>query len=238
MERRVVIRISGYRGVEKIMYKKLKIVAVGLLSSVLCLSAANAGMIVDVESGSDDINNINAAEALLGLLYVPDFLDEIFEETEEGNGLIFRTHDLTDNGAGNSFTVGGSETIIGGTLTMNYMDNGCLGDLADDTLLGSFNSSPDCLNVLAWAFEGSELFSDAGVAIFSAGGSTEAVLVPEVVAILNEEGSINMGFLGFGDFTLGDSVLTVQTASVPEPGVLMLLGLGLIGLRVARPRSA
>ncbi len=52
------------------MYKKLKIVAVGLLSSVLCLSAANAGMIVDVESGSDDINNINAADALLGLLYV------------------------------------------------------------------------------------------------------------------------------------------------------------------------
>ncbi|MDA7855837.1 PEP-CTERM sorting domain-containing protein [Pseudomonadales bacterium] len=223
------------------MYKKLKIVAVGLLSSVLCLSAANAGMIVDVESGSDDINNINAAEALFGLLYVPDFLDVIFDETEEGNGvpdLIFRTHDLTDNGPGSSFTVGGSETIIGGTLTMNYMDNGCLGDLADDTLLGSFNSSPDCLNVLAWAFEGSELFSDAGVAIFSAGGSTEAVLVPEVVAILNKDGLINMGFLGFGNFTLGDSVLTLQTASVPEPGVLMLLGLGLIGLRVARPRSA
>ena len=221
------------------MYKKLKIVAVGLLSSVLCLSAANAGMIVDVESGSDDINNINAADALLGLLYDgPDFLDEIFEETEQGNGLIFRTHDLTDNGAGNSFTVGGSETIIGGTLTMNYMDNACLGDLADDTLLGSFNSSPDCLNVLAWAFGGSELFSDAGVAVFSGGGSTEAVLVPEVVAILNEDGLINMGFLGFGNFTLGDSVLTLETASVPEPGVLMLLGLGLIGLRVARPRSA
>ena len=221
------------------MYKKLKIVAVGLLGSVLCISAANAGMIVDVETGSDDINNINAAYALLGLATDgPEFLDDIFNATEEGNGLIFRTHDLTDNGAGNSFTVGGSETIIGGTLTMNYMDNGCLGDLADETLLGSFNSSPDCLNVLAWAFEGSELFSDAGVAIFSAGGSTEAVLVPEVVAILNEDGLINMGFLGFGNFTLGDSVLTLETASVPEPGVLMLLGLGLIGLRVARPRSA
>ncbi|MDB4576407.1 PEP-CTERM sorting domain-containing protein [bacterium] len=220
------------------MYKKLKIVAVGLLSSVLCLSAANAGMIVDVESGSDDINNINAAEALFGLLYVPDFLDVIFDETEEGNGLIFRTHDLTDNGPGSSFTVGGSETIIGGTLTMNYMDNACLDNLADETLLGSFNSSPDCLNVLAWAFGGRELFSDAGVAIFSGGGSTEAVLVPEVVAILNEDGLINMGFLGFGNFTLGESVLTLQTASVPEPGVLMLLGLGLIGLRVARPRSA
>ena len=121
---------------------------------------------------------------------------------------------------------------------MNYMDNACLDNLAGDTLLSNLGDSPDCLNVLAWAFQGSDLFSDAGVAIFSAGGSTEAVLVPEVVAILNEEGSINMGFLGFGDFTLGDSVLTVQTASVPEPGVLMLLGLGLIGLRVARPRSA
>lgn len=221
------------------MYKKLKIVAVGLLSSVLCLSAANAGMIVDVESGSDDINNTNAAEAVFNLFSSgPGYLEQLFLETQQGNGLIYRTHDLTDNGAGNSFTVGGSETIIGGTLTMNYMDNACLGDLADETLLGSFNSSLGCLNVLAWAFEGSELFSDAGVAIFSAGGSTDAVLVPEVVAILNKEGSINMGFLGFGNFTLGDSVLTLQTASVPEPGVLMLLGLGLIGLRVARPRSA
>jgi hypothetical protein len=221
------------------MYKKLKIVAVGLLGSVLCISAANAGMIVDVETGSDDINNINVAEALFGLLNEgPDYFDDIFNATLAGNGLIFRTHDLTDNGAGNSFTVGGTETITGGTLTMNYMDNACLDNLAGDTLLSNLGDSPDCLNVLAWAFQGSDLFSDAGVAIFSAGGSTEAVLVPEVVAILNEEGSINMGFLGFGDFTLGDSVLTVQTASVPEPGVLMLLGLGLIGLRVARPRSA
>jgi len=221
------------------MYKKLKIVAVGLLGSVLCISAANAGMIVDVETGSDDINNINAAYALLGLATEgPDFLDEIFNATVTGNGLIFREHDLTDNGPGNSFTVGGTETITGGTLTMNYMDNACLDNLAGDTLLGNLGDSPDCLNVLAWAFEGSDLFSDAGIAIFSGGGSTDAVLVPEVVAILNEEGSINMGFLGFGDFTLGDSVLTVQTASVPEPGVLMLLGLGLIGLRVARPRSA
>ncbi|MDB4631407.1 PEP-CTERM sorting domain-containing protein [Pseudomonadales bacterium] len=220
------------------MYKKLKIVAVGLLSSVLCLSAANAGMIVDVESGSDDINNINAAKALFGLLYVPDFLDVIFDETEEGNGLIFRTHDLTDNGPGSSFTVGGSETIISGTLTMNYTDNTCLDNLADESLPESLSYSGNCLNVLAWAFEGSDLIGDAGAAIFSAGGSTEAVLVPEVVAILNEDGLINMGFLGFGNFTLGDSVLTLQTASVPEPGVLMLLGLGLIGLRVARPRSA
>lgn len=221
------------------MYKKLKIVAVGLLGSVLCISAANAGMIVDVETGGDDINNINAAEAVFGLLsYGPAYLEEIFNATVNGNGLISRTHDLTDNGPGSSFTVGGTETIISGTLTMNYTDNTCLDNLAGDTLLGNLDGSPDCLNVLAWAFQGSDLFSDAGVAIFSAGGSTDAVLVPEVVAILNEEGSINMGFLGFGDFTLGDSVLTVQTASVPEPGVLMLLGLGLIGLRVARPRSA
>lgn len=217
------------------MYKKLKIVAVGLLSGVLCLSAANAGMIVDVETGSDDINNINAAYALLGLATEgPDFLDEIFNATVAGNGLIFRTHDLTDNG----FTVGGTETITGGTLTMNYTDNTCLDNLADDTLLDNLHGSLDCLNVLAWAFEGSDLFGDAGAAMFSAGGKTEAILVPEVVAILNAEGSINMGFLGFGNFTLGDSVLTVHTASVPEPGVLMLLGLGLIGLRVARPRSA
>ena len=221
------------------MYKKLKIVAVGLLGSVLCISAANAGMIVDVETGGDDINNINAAYALLGLANEgTDFLDDIFNATVNGNGLILRTHDLTDNGPGSSFTVGGTETITGGTLTMNYMDNACLDNLAGDTLLGNLGGSPDCLNVLAWAFQGRELFSDAGVAIFSAGGKKEAILVPEVVAILNAEGSIKMGFLGFGDFTLGDSVLTVQTASVPEPGVLMLLGLGLIGLRVARPRSA
>ena len=220
------------------MYKKLRLLVVGFLSSALCLSAANAGMIVDVETGSDDIDNINAAYALLGLVQNgPDFLDDIFNATAAGNGLIFRTHDLTDNGAGNSFTPGGSEEIIGGTLFMNYTDNACLDDLGGDTLLGSLTGSPGCLNVLAWAFEGSELFGDAGVAIFSGGGGTEAILAPEVVAILNDEGAIDVGFLGFGDFTLGDSVLTVETVSVPEPGVLMLLGLGLVGLRVARPRS-
>ena len=220
------------------MYKKLRLAAVGLLSSALCLSAAQAGMIVDVETGSDDIDNIDAASALFGLATEgPDYFDDIFDATLAGNGLIVRTHDLTDNAPGNSFTPGGSESIIGGTLMMNYMDNACLGDLGGDTLVGSLTGSPDCLNVLAWAFEGSELFSDAGVAIFTGGGSTEAILAPEVVAILNEDGLINVGFIGFGDFTLGESVLTAKTASVPEPGVLMLLGLGLIGLRVARPRS-
>ncbi len=220
------------------MYKILRLLVVGFLSSALCLSAANAGMIVDVEMGSDDIENINAAYALLGLVTQgPDFLDEIFDATDAGNGLIFRTHDLTDNGAGNSFSPGGSEEIISGTLFMNYTDNACLDDLGGDTLLGSLTGSPDCLNVLAWAFEGSDLFGDAGVAIFTGGGGTQAILAPEVIAILNNEGAVGVGFLGFGDFTLGDSVLTVNTVSVPEPGVLMLLGLGLIGLRVARPRT-
>lgn len=37
-----------------------------------------------------------------------------------------------------------------------------------------------------------------------------------------------------GDFYVGQSVLTIETASVPEPGILGITGLGLLGIGAAR----
>lgn len=56
---------------------------------------------------------------------------------------------------------------------------------------------------------------------------------------LNATGLLNVTvWSDIGDFFVGNSTLQVVTTSVPEPGSLALLGLGLLGLGLLRRRSA
>jgi hypothetical protein len=79
-----------------------------------------------------------------------------------------------------------------------------------------------------------------GAIFFSATPGWANDLGISALAALNTDGFLDVQIDGIGDFWVGDSTLTVETAEVPEPATLSLLALGLLSLvgvsrRLQRP---
>jgi len=119
-------------------------------------------------------------------------------------------HNLNDDG----FVLG---SALSGTLEINISD----GNFWNKTL-----------------FVVDELDGDTG-GITWFGQGFESELEFEALASINSDGFLGVTVKSlFGDFWLGDSVLSVHTAEVPAPGILGLMGIGLLGLGLVRRRRS
>ena len=120
------------------------------------------------------------------------------------------THDLTDN----DFELG---TATSGTIEIQFSDN--------------TDSAWEVILIVVEEFD----FDTGGILISTAASSFFGDLEVNALAQINSVGELDITIYSWwGDFSVGQSVLTVEVNSVPEPGVLGMLGLGLLGLGVAR----
>lgn len=119
-------------------------------------------------------------------------------------------HDLTDDG----FELG---TATSGTIEIQFSDN--------------TDADWEVILIVVDKFD----FDTGGILISTAASSFFGDLQVNALAQVNSVGELDITIYSWwGDFTVGQSVLTVEVNSVPEPGVLGMLGLGLLGLGVAR----
>ena len=120
------------------------------------------------------------------------------------------THDLTDN----DFELG---TATSGTIEIQFSDN--------------TDSAWEVILIVVEEFD----FDTGGILISTAASSFFGDLEVNALAQINSVGELDITIYSWwGDFSVGQSVLTIETNSVPEPGVLGMLGIGLLGLGVAR----
>ena len=122
------------------------------------------------------------------------------------------THNLLDDTA---FTLG---TAVSGTINIQIFD---------DTDSGWFQGEGILIVVDDFDF-------DTGGIILSASTFANEIEI-NALAKINNSGMLDISISSlWGDFYVGQSILTIETAdvSVPEPGILGLLSLGLLGFGV------
>ena len=124
------------------------------------------------------------------------------------------THDITDDG----FVPG---SAISGSLQISIYDD------ARDRL----DFLPELVLVIVDSFD-----FDTGGLTFGAFGDSLGV---QALGSLNADGLLQVTVQSlWGDFRVGESILSVEVSEVPVPGTLGLLGAGLAALGLARRKAA
>ena len=125
------------------------------------------------------------------------------------------THDITDDG----FVPG---SAISGSLQIS---------IYDDARDNRFDLLPELVLVIVDSFD----FDTGGLTF----GAFDDSLGVQALGSLNSDGLLQVTVQSlWGDFRVGESILSVEVSEVPVPGTLGLLGAGLAALGLARRKAA